>query len=191
MVSAPLLSGHEATPRELARAKHTEWITTARLALFELKQHCDRVIVIGFSMGGLIAVQLCRLCGCDGIVLINTPVYYWNLKQIFINLHTDFRHYSKTYLTSGNGLPMHALIEFLRLLSSTKRMIAGIDCSALVLQCENDDTVDPKSADYIFKRLCGRKRLISIPECSHIVFLSSASGKVCAEINYFIEEMRQ
>jgi carboxylesterase len=187
VVSVPLLAGHEGTPRELARSGRRAWIEGANSALAELKKSCGRVVVIGFSMGGLIAVQLYAHSGFDALVLINTPVYYWDVRRILKNILRDFRLYSKKYLASGRGKPLMALLEFQRLLSATKPLFSGVGCATLVLQSADDDTVSPKSAEYISARLGGRGRLVGLPRGGHIVFRGESAGQACAAIGDFIK----
>ncbi|MBR4986880.1 MAG: alpha/beta fold hydrolase [Proteobacteria bacterium] len=55
----PTLRGHNATPDALIGVRAQDWYDDAYKALEELCQKVDHVIVIGLSMGGLVALNLC------------------------------------------------------------------------------------------------------------------------------------
>jgi carboxylesterase len=155
-VSVPILKGHEATTRELKNASRMDWVAGAQAALDRLRTHCESVIVIGFSMGGLVATNLCQNNSLDGIVFINTPVYYWGLGRMISDLYSDFKTNMVRYAYGFRNTPFHAMVEFQLLLTKTKPLFDSINCRSLVLQSVNDDVVDPRSADYIFTRLKGQ-----------------------------------
>lgn len=188
-VTVPVLKGHEATPNELKRASRHEWIAGAQRALDELKASCEKVVVIGFSMGGLVAANLCQTNDFDGIVFINTPVYYWGLSRLFVSrLYSDFKTNLKSSIASMRTTPLHALFEFQLLLSSTKRLFRKIRCRSLVLQSIHDDVVVPRSAQYIFSRLRGKKEMKTVPNGGHVVLLSDIDGsrQVCTDVQRFL-----
>src|SRR5579884_3819585 len=57
-VEAPLLAGHGADQETLAATSWRAWVASAEAALRELQGRCDAVALVGFSMGGAIALQL-------------------------------------------------------------------------------------------------------------------------------------
>ena len=57
--SMPVLRGHNATPDKLIGVRAQDWYDDAYKALEELCQKVDHVFVIGLSMGGLVALNLC------------------------------------------------------------------------------------------------------------------------------------
>jgi carboxylesterase len=62
-VEAPMLAGHGQTLAELARSTWAGWLTSAeeKLAALEARTRGRPVAVLGFSMGGLLALRLARL----------------------------------------------------------------------------------------------------------------------------------
>lgn len=59
-VRAPLLAGHGRSLESFVRSKGSDWEATAREAWDELARGCDRVAIVGLSMGGALA---CTLAG--------------------------------------------------------------------------------------------------------------------------------
>ena len=62
-VEAPLLAGHGGSLEDLARSRWPEWLLSAEAALDRLVERTGGrpAAVIGFSMGGLLALKLARL----------------------------------------------------------------------------------------------------------------------------------
>ena len=186
LVACPLLSGHGKTKRELSKTTFGDWIDSAERAYLELAEKCENVVAIGFSMGGLLAMNLWNY-GFAGIVTINMPVYYWNPKVIVANLIKDFGQYKRKYIQVSTDKSISSMIEFQKLLTKTKPMFSNITCRALIIQALDDDTVHYKSADYIFHKICADKLIYKVPHGGHMVLHSESGEAVCKEIERFLQ----
>ncbi len=72
-VRAPLLAGHGADWRALAKTGWTDWYSGAERAFTELRGRCEQVFVAGISMGGCLAFRLAETQGdrVSGLVAVN------------------------------------------------------------------------------------------------------------------------
>lgn len=211
-VACPVLAGH--TPiggkvdrRILSRAKWRDWVEDAEREFQQLvgeQGSCNldgssgsHVVVIGFSMGGLIAFQLAaRQSGNDparfgnrinSVITINTPIYYWNLLQVARNLVDDLQNrrlsHSRRYLRAKSNSPIPAMLEFLKLLQNTKRLLPQVNCPALLLQAKDDDTVRLASVDYLLSHLgSSRKSARYLEKGGHLVLHSTYGIEVAGII---------
>lgn len=66
-VAVPLLAGHHRSLRELGQSRYPDWLNSADQALHtlwaRLRQHAQsrpRIAVVGFSMGGLLTIELAQ-----------------------------------------------------------------------------------------------------------------------------------
>lgn len=57
-VSCPQLAGHCGSLEDLTRSRWQDWYQTAEEALEQLREHCDRIIVGGLSMGAILALRI-------------------------------------------------------------------------------------------------------------------------------------
>jgi carboxylesterase len=186
-VVMPKLSGHEESRATLDQAKFSEWIASGVEAYEALAMRCDDITVIGFSMGGLIAVQIYQKYRLDRLVTINTPIYVWDLSRVAQNLRSNFKASARRYLSNGANISVTAAAQFLRLLFLTKPKFRAVECPCLIFQAEDDDTVNRRSADYILDSVCGDKRIVRLASGGHTVLLSDSIGRIAPCVLEFIE----
>lgn len=74
-VSTPLLPGHGATPEALRRAGQRAWIEAVHQAREELDKSCRSIVLIGYSMGGLLAIIESARRPPSGLVLLGVPTF--------------------------------------------------------------------------------------------------------------------
>jgi carboxylesterase len=67
----PLLPGFGAQIETLPERRHTEWIACVRETVQEAKRNYQRVVLLGFSMGGAVALHATCETAADALVLIN------------------------------------------------------------------------------------------------------------------------
>jgi carboxylesterase len=190
-VVCPILKGHSTTRHEMKKATYMDWIDSAERELLRLKEIGDEILLIGFSMGGLIAFNLASKHDIKAIVTINTPIFYWNIYQVFRNIADDVKNkkpnHIKRYLQAKKISPFLAMIQFLLLLHQTKPKLKKINCPILIIQAEDDDTVRRKSVDYINKHVSSdRKKICYFPKGGHLILLSPTAEQVMLCVEDFL-----
>lgn len=191
IVACPKLKGHTGISKDMKSADYQDWITSAEEELIRLMEKTQNIAIIGFSMGGLIAVNLACKYEIKTIVTINTPIYYWNLKRVFLNIIDDCKSRTftniKRYIHAKKASPMISMINFLRILNITKTKLTRISCPFLILQTIDDDTTQLRSANYIYNNIKSTKKRINLyDKGGHLVLLSSYSGKIIEDIELFL-----
>jgi len=74
-VHCPLLPGHGHYPDKLYKISHRQWLAEAEEGLEQLRQLCDRIFIIGHSMGTVLGAYLITKCeDIRGMVML-TPLY--------------------------------------------------------------------------------------------------------------------
>ncbi|MFZ7131860.1 MAG: alpha/beta hydrolase [Eubacteriales bacterium] len=190
----PTLRGHTGNRKDLMNCTYKDWVTSAQKSYDQLYKECDRIFIIGFSMGGLIAIQLANNNPVEAIVTLNTPIYVWNIKNIFLNIIQDIRCKNPMntfrYLNACMSFPMKALIHFKRLLKCTKNIMKNVTCPLFVVQSLNDDTVKLKSSDYIYQHVASPQKKKKIYEKSgHLILWSKISSLVMVDIGVFLKNI--
>jgi carboxylesterase len=175
--SVPTLPGH-GDILSLKGIHYQQWIGHAEEELKKLIHTCEKVYVIGFSMGGMIASLLAAMYPVDKLVLLSAAAFYLNPKQMASeiksmvidtfkgNLHNNelFLRYKRKI----KGTPITATLQFRRLVSYIKPLLPQIETPTLIAQGECDGIVPPKSAEYLYRTINAKtKRLTYIKDSNH------------------------
>lgn len=191
VVVCPTLAGHTGKRQDLKGIKYQDWILSAEKELEVLLAACENVYLIGFSMGGLIALTIASKYKVAGVVTLNSPIYYWDIKRIVLNIVGDIRKRKleniRHYLRSSCSFPLSALLNFRMLLSKTKSQIKEVQCPVFVAQALEDDTVRKNSARYIYCNIASNKKFIRYYENSgHLILWSKVSAEVIQDVRSFM-----
>jgi carboxylesterase len=74
--AVPLLPGHEQQRDCAQTVSYLDWLAAIESNYSQLKQSCDRVVVVGQSLGGVLATLLEeRMAGLDAMILL-VPAFY-------------------------------------------------------------------------------------------------------------------
>jgi len=212
-VSMPLLMGHgQDSPEALRGVRWNEWLFDAELALQKLSQDHDRIIVIGHSMGALLALNLAInypdqvdsvVLAAPAVKLVSIfapgrPMQFiaplisklfknWELKTIFADPECVgvISHYS--------WVPTNAIISFFELIKQTLQQLCRVTVPVLVVQCRKDSTVLPESVTILFNNIAtqpSEKSLYWLEHSDHQLFCDGERAKaVQVIIDYVYSRM--
>jgi carboxylesterase len=196
--SVPTLPGHGQI-LSLKGIHYHQWIEHAELELKKLIQTCDKVYVIGFSMGGMIASLLAAKYPVDKLVLLSAAAYYVNPKQLASDIKAMIVDIFKGNLY-GNELfqrykrkiketPITATLQFRRLVSYIKPLLPQVEVPTLIAQGECDGVVPPKSAEYLYRSISAKtKRLTFIKDSNHHICHCGEKEALFSQIYDFLME---
>jgi carboxylesterase len=193
VTQCPSLSGHTGRKEDMKTATYNDWIASAEKSLKALKKECDEVFIAGFSMGGLIGIQLAQRHDISGLITINTPIYYWDIRKIVSNVihdifHRDYKNIRR-YLNPANQLPVKALWNFKQLLRCTKKLVYNLRTPLMIAQAIDDDMVQHRSAGFIYtKAVSSVKKLATYVRGGHVLLLSETSHALIKDSLDFLEE---
>ncbi|MCX7920856.1 MAG: alpha/beta fold hydrolase [Clostridia bacterium] len=193
-VECPSLKGHTGRRADLKGCTYQDWIASAQQGYDKLRAECETVYLIGFSMGGLIAFNIALDNKVDAIVTLNTPIYYWDLKRVAINIIEDIRlrklNNVRRYIDSSIKLPLNAFVNFRLLLSRTKPILKRVTCPVFSAQALEDDTVRKASANYIYGHIGARYKKVEFYEgAGHLILWSKAADRVIKDVAGFLVQV--
>ncbi|NLM54206.1 MAG: alpha/beta fold hydrolase [Firmicutes bacterium] len=168
-VHAPLLPGHGTSPEDLLHITYCDWIEGAQQGLNRLKQGCSSVVVIGHSMGGLLALQMAARNRVSALVTIAAALkvanplvgWAWLLKYFQPYVEAERRSHPpavQQYLLHYSRFPTAAVAELHNLAAHTKTILPHITAPALIVQTRDDRTVKPESAQIIYAKIASRRK---------------------------------
>ncbi|SHH37260.1 carboxylesterase [Caloranaerobacter azorensis DSM 13643] len=199
-VKGVLLKGHGTTVEDMEKTTWKDWLSSAETELIDLMHKCNKVVIIGLSMGGIIALNLAERFKIDAVVSIAAPIKIVNKKVYFARIIKYFRkyitkpegkfEYVKEYCIGYNKTPVSTVPHLLKLIRITKRKLKKVKAPILIIQSKNDKTVKYESAEYILEKVGSPyKKLIYLKESGHLVTLDLEREKVFDEINRFLSDI--
>ena len=186
------LAGHGGTRKDLTASSYPDWIESVKTAINRLTPEYNSINLIGFSLGGLICVHFASVEEVKKLVFINTPIRIWNFRLIFRDIISEFHgrkfdriHY---YKKSASAISIKSGVDFLTILSKTKKMFKDVSKPSLILQCRGDESAHYKSAGFIKEKLGDYGHLQYYEGGCHQVFTAAFDlrDKVCDDIYKFL-----
>lgn len=202
VLSIPTFSGHGAA-EELAmkgyKAEH--WMMEAEIAYRNLQKKVDDVIVVGFSMGGVIAMYLAIRYRVKKLVLLSAAAKYVSPTQLVKDIRImaeDFLHHQLAdnelfarYKFKFKNVPLSATKEFTRVVQKTAPYMKNIKCPTFIVQGQLDGIVPCSTAAYLESLLQSSDKKVYVSKYGkHHICYSDDAEKWFQEVLLFLKEMQ-
>ncbi|MCL2810708.1 MAG: alpha/beta fold hydrolase [Clostridia bacterium] len=175
-VQGILLPGHGTRIQDMrSHGGYTPWLNAAIDAFDALAARCDRVSVIGHSMGGVLALLLAQQRPVHNVIPIAAPMRLCRFTARLapyigwaIPFTVDKRGPGEDCDLGYAGMAVCRVGDLLRLMRQAERNLAQISCPILVVQPINDETVRAASANIIYNGVSSqRKELLWLERSGH------------------------
>lgn len=193
----PLMRGHGTCPEDLLGVTWHDWYEDAEASLLQLTSDGSQAIVLGLSMGGLVALELAashpdRICGVVTIAAaleLQSPLLalvplmarcttWWQGKP------AAMRDVPAAY----PRFPLKALQSMLDLQRKVRSRLVRVRAPLLAVQSWNDETVKPRSARVIYDGVSSRDKEIGRFDRSlHEMLLGEEADAIAARIGRWID----
>ncbi|ARI78713.1 alpha/beta hydrolase [Halobacillus mangrovi] len=121
MLKIPVHPGHD-EGESLKEREYTKWVNRTEEDLKELKESCDTIYLIGYSMGGVMAAYLSTRHKVDKLILLSTSAHYidvsqiaediWNMVKDGLRGNLMENDLFQRYIRRMGSAPMSASIKF-------------------------------------------------------------------------------
>ena len=152
----------------------TSWVSKAKSLINEASFNND-VILIGFSMGGVIASYLANEYRVKKLVLIAPAFEFLNIKTV-IDQIPNFFFKSKSKLVKP---PSNFTNAFMDVISNCKDSLTDIKIPTLIIHCENDEVISITSSQKNINKITNaNKALVTISDGQHRLLDDSVAGPI-------------
>jgi len=177
------LAGHAIHPNDLIRTRWQDWLASVEDGIHLLRAYCDRIFLVGLSLGGILALVSGAHNQIDGIIAMSTPYSLpndWRLKIAkpisvlfpWINKaksetldkeaaknHVDYPRY-----------PTRSIAEVYTLTKILHQSLTHIHCPVLLINSKADKTVPYEQADEFERQIPpGLVSKILIEKSGHVI----------------------
>ncbi len=199
-VAAPLLPGHGTSPEDLNRVRWQDWARCGQDMLNHLFDTCERVLVGGESMGGLLALYLASQNPKVAGLLLYAPAIALNmgpadLAKLYLGA-PFVTQVSRASLDNGQswqgypGLPLKGAIELLAFGKATRAQLSKIHQPLLLFQGRFDTTVAAKAGDVILSGVASTvKARYWMEKSHHTLTLDVELDEIADRTIEFIEQL--
>lgn len=200
-VHAPLLAGHGTSPEDMARTRWPDWWQSALDAYDTLQQAgCHTIAVAGLSMGGLLTLRLAHHRDVAGAISLNAPIEVrdkrirWARYARYIKPYIPRRGKKPDHIEAGiipyERDPVACIASLWDLIGTVKKELHHVTVPTLVIQAEQDETIEPASADYIYEQIrSDYKEIQRYAKSGHIITLDKERERVFADTAAFLDRI--
>ncbi|MDP6439520.1 MAG: alpha/beta fold hydrolase [Candidatus Brocadiia bacterium] len=208
-VWAPLLPGFGTDAGDLAQVSAEEIVAGAGHELDRMRASYRRVVLLGFSMGGAVALVLSERSPPDALVLVNpflrarhkvryvlSPRTWHRVCSAFVDhvvkppwlVHVERRE-ARARLVAYRAMPLRAVGEAFRI-ADLGRAAAPADVPVLVLLSEQDGAVSPAAVRAAYEAFeVGEKSIATFERSDHLLFLDHDREAAIEAVLRFIDRL--
>jgi carboxylesterase len=202
-LSIPLLSGHGKKVEDLKNCLWYQWFEDAKNALFELRKNCEKVFVVGQSMGGTLALHLAAHYQVEGIVLLAPGLFLKQKGSSFLPFLSTFKNYlnkkegpdiknnfSRAKAVAFDKTPLKGIIELKQLFSHVEKDLPEVYAPTLLFHSLEDHVIDYRSSEFIYKHISSKnKRILTLKNSYHVLTLDNEKNIIKKETKKFISRL--
>lgn len=198
------LPGHGTTVEECNTVKCQDWLSFVEQDLAVLSNSSDKIVVIGMSMGGVLALHLASLFPVECVISASAVFHFRDhqklkyLNSVLCRL-LPIRPKIKSYPKDIKGglvfhgydqYPMIALNEFMKMNRIVKQELKKIKCPVMLLHANKDQTSMPINIDIIKNNVQSDVKLVKYYDhATHNIFVKSEDQMtIFNDIKTFLED---
>lgn len=194
------LAGHATNELNLMKTSNEDWFNSVLDGYSILKGLCEKIFVVGHSMGGLLTLKLAYFRNVEKIATLGAPIFInkeFHLEDLpprsecknfsVIKPHRRLKNVPPAVNKSYRKIPYISVHEFVNLLEEVKILLPKITTPILIMHGTEDHTVNIESANFIYEKINSTfKEKIFVSNCGHLLPLTETRDFVFEEVLKFL-----
>jgi carboxylesterase len=202
-ILAPRLSGHATAVEDITRSRWEDWVASVEDGLNLLKGCTDNQVVMGLSMGGVLALMAAARYSPAGVVAFSAPsslpgdprAKYLPILKYFIHKvekgkpdwhnpaaaqdHVDYPYY-----------PTPAILELKKLIDLMRSELEYVTIPALFVQSRQDLGIPAESMDTLFANIRSiDKTKYWVDNSGHVIIREPERESIFIEVKKFLHRV--
>ncbi len=206
-VYAPRLKGHGTAPINIHDTSWEDWYYSLQRGYAALDNVCSKIILVGFSTGGLLSLLSCarkNSTKISEVISINSAmklldiksrmvpgINFWN--EMLEKIHVDSGKFEyvddepeNPHINYGRNY-LNGVHELQNLMEICEANLSKISTKALIIQANKDPVVNPVSGKIIYEKIKSKTKLLSeVNFNNHVIINGDRKEEVFALIKNFI-----
>lgn len=200
----PILRGHGGEWKDLKGVKASDWFEDAENSMLDLLTECEKVVLVGHSMGGLVCLELAArhrnkvagLVTLAAALKFKDPLSFLTPAMAAVvpswpspNAYQD-EELGKQRNKNYPKFPTDAFAELYAYSKYIENNLSFVHAPTLVLHSHKDQVIAPKAAQVIYKTISSKdKKLTWFEESGHEMMLDLEAEKIIATVGDFIRDL--
>ncbi len=194
------LAGHGTDENDLMRTTKDDWFNSVLDGLAILRGACEKIFVVGHSMGGLLTLKLSSERDVSKIVTLAAPIFIddgLGLRNLpprefcgnacIVQPRKKLNDVPQAANEVYKKTPLVSVHELLDLIADVKKLLPKVIAPILIMHGEDDHTAQPRSARFIMDNVGSTvKKIITVPNGGHLLPLDENREFVFEEVLDFI-----
>ena len=198
------LAGHATSLEDMARSRWQDWLTSVEDGWHTVSGFCDRTVILGLSMGGVLSLLFSTLKPVTGVVAMSTPYalppdprlrflrwLHWIQPIAPHSSESDWvDHTAEAVHTSYGVYPSRSILELNDLLAQMRSTLPTVDVPVLLMHSRGDGGVSPESMPKIYADLDTEdKEMLWLENSGHVITRDAERERVFAAAEAFIRRV--
>lgn len=199
------LPGHGTSAEDMATTRYADWLAAVEAATDELAGRCERVALVGLSMGGTLCLDVAARRDVAALVTINAQVL--DPDGLLVRLTPLLQHLAPMVPAKLAGIaqddikaggterayptvPSKAGHSLTRALPRVRAQLPDVTAPTLVCWSTEDHTVPPKNSHRLVELLRGTEvRTLELADSYHVATLDHDAELLGTTISDFLAEV--
>ncbi len=198
------LAGHGTSMEDMLQTGWHDWFGSVKDGYRELVSREKRVVVLGLSMGGALALHLAAHVPALGVVAMSTPI---RLTSPYARFLPVIRYFVK-YMPKGKGTwvdpsvekwhisyshyPTESILELRRFLRHLRDDLPEVSVPVLLMQSRTDNLVSPENVEEVAGLLSGAPSVETfwVDASDHVITEDAAKDEVFRRAEEFVLKLQ-